>query len=429
MCRMMGLTILAFALIARPAAGQDKVSPEELKAAEELKKGAIGVTVDQKHPDKPVIGLGYYARTLDERTIALLNQMKHLKSLGGYDVKFKPGTLKQLKGHPALDTLAFSGSTDLDAIKDLPEGPAIKHLFLGDGAFTAEHFEAIAKVPSLQSIRTSLARIKPELIRPLQKLKHLESLSIITDAPLSADDIKGFTGLTELACAAPADSPAFFEALAKMKSLRTLALFPAFGQSAPPKPPAGLEEIAALADLTELTLRVPVSDATLAAFARLKSLATLSAPSDGVTAAGMKALAKLPKLTSLRLAGKELPPDAAAELKGLTALKELYLSVGPLPEAGMKALGALDRLEVLQLGRFKPGADKVIPHVAKLTKLRTLDLTFSDLTDAGLAELAKLKDLTELKVGGTATTPKGRAALQKALPKLKVVTSFTTGPY
>ena len=105
-------------------------------------------------------------------------------------------------------------------------------------------------------------------------------------------------------------------------------------------------------------------------------------------------LAKLPKLTSLRLAGKELPPDAAAELKGLTALKELYLSVGPLPEAGMKALGALDRLEVLQLGRFKPGADKVIPHVAKLTKLRTLDLAGNRLIKIeGIEKLSVLEDL------------------------------------
>jgi hypothetical protein len=71
-----------------------------------------------------------------------------------------------------------------------------------------------------------------------------------------------------------------------------------------------------------------------------------------------------------------------------------------------------------------------MPHVAKLTKLRVLDLTFTDLTDTGLKQLHGLKELTELHIGAAKTTAAGRDALQKALPKAKIITSFTTGsPY
>ena len=429
-CVVIGLAVLAAGLCARPAGAQDKVSPEEAKAAAELKKGATDVTVDEKHPDKPVIGLGYYARTIDEKTAALLKDMKHLKRLGGYDVKFAPGVLKLLKDHPTLDTIAFSGSTDLAALKELPDGPPIKELFLGDGQFTVEHFGAIAKVPSIRTVSIYLARIKPEILRPLHKLKNLESLSAPTDEPFSAEDVSGFRSLVQLTCVAPNDSAPFFEALAKMKTLRKLTLLPQYvGGNPPTTPPAGLAKLAALTDLTNLTLGFPVGDANLTALATLKNLTQLNADATGMKATGMKALAGLPKLTSLRLSGKELPEAAAVELKGLSGLKELDLSVGPLTEDGMKAVGSMTGLESLKLGNSHRGADKAMPHVAKLAKLRSLDLTFTDLTDAGLKELGGMKALTELKVGGTKTTPAGHAALQKALPKVKIITSFTTGPY
>jgi hypothetical protein len=48
-----------------------------------------------------------------------------------------------------------------------------------------------------------------------------------------------------------------------------------------------------------------------------------------------------------------------------------------------------------------------------------LDLSYSDVTDTGLKELAKLKRLTTLKLHDTKVTEAGRAELRKALPNLR----------
>ena len=120
-----------------------------------------------------------------------------------------------------------------------------------------------------------------------------------------------------------------------------------------------------------------------------------------------------------------LLPASAVELP---ALKELRLHVGPVADEGMKAISTLVGLEILELGRFTPGADKATQHIAKLTKLKSLDLSASDLTDAGLKQLEGLKNLTELKIGFTKTTPAGQAAFKKAVPNAKIITFITTGP-
>ncbi len=415
-------------LIAQAAPAQDKVSPAEAKAATELKKGATFIDYDEKHPDKPIIGLSYYSRTFDEQTAALLNEMKHLKSLGGYDVKFKPGTLKLLKNHTTLETLQFGGSTDLAALMELPDGPPIKHLNLGDGRFTAEHFESVAKVQSLRTVTVYLARIKPEVLRPLHKLKNLETLAAPTDEPFAAADLAGFGSLVQLTCVAPNNSPEFFESLAKMKTLRRLGLLPHVVNGNPPNaPPAGLAKLAT-ADLTRLVLRVPVGDANITALAGMKGLTGLDIDATGVTATAIKSLNGLPKLSALRLVGRDVPADAVVELMSLPALKELRLHVGPVADEGMKAISTLVGLEILELGRFTPGADKATQHIAKLTKLKSLDLSASDLTDAGLKQLEGLKNLTELKIGFTKTTPAGQAAFKKAVPNAKIITFITTGP-
>jgi hypothetical protein len=419
------MVILAFGADA-PVRAQDKVSPEEAKAATELLKRAKRADLDHTHPDKPVIRLMLDNATIDEATVALINKMKHLKTVGGVNVTFEPGTLKALKGHPALERLELGAYSDLAVVLELPEGPALKELSLGDGDYTVEHFEAIAKLPSLRSvsIRPLFTRIKPELYRPLQKMKNLESLDAasIMAVPFSPMDIAGFGSLKQFACIVPQDADDFFDALVKLKSLRKLDVTPHFRGKPTKVPPQGLNKVAQMTDLTELSIRGPITDETLAALAPLTNLTALGIESGGLTAAGIKSLGKLPKLTVLHLVGRPLPNAALAELTGLSGLKCLRLYIGPISEEGMKTIGSLTQLEELVIGRFQPGVEKALPAITKLTKLRKLDLATSDLTDDGLNQLAVLKDLTELRIGWTKTTPAGHTAFQKALPNVKLFT-------
>ena len=64
--------------------------------------------------------------------------------------------------------------------------------------------------------------------------------------------------------------------------------------------------------------------------------------------------------------------------------------------------------------------DAGLKELAGLKQLQTLGLSDTQVTDAGLKELASLKQLQTLVLGGTKVTDAGMQELQKALPKLRI---------
>ena len=64
--------------------------------------------------------------------------------------------------------------------------------------------------------------------------------------------------------------------------------------------------------------------------------------------------------------------------------------------------------------------DAGLKELAPLKNLTKLDLIGTKVTDAGLKELAPLKNLTKLDLSGTKVTDAGVKELQKALPKCKI---------
>ncbi len=64
--------------------------------------------------------------------------------------------------------------------------------------------------------------------------------------------------------------------------------------------------------------------------------------------------------------------------------------------------------------------DAGLKELAPLKNLTTLNLGGTKVTDDGLKELAALKNLSELYLLGTKVTDDGVKELQKALPKCKI---------
>jgi internalin A len=56
----------------------------------------------------------------------------------------------------------------------------------------------------------------------------------------------------------------------------------------------------------------------------------------------------------------------------------------------------------------------------RLTKLSDLDLSFTEITDAGLTHLTALTKLSSVELDGTGVTETGRKALEEALPRLSL---------
>ena len=110
-------------------------------------------------------------------------------------------------------------------------------------------------------------------------------------------------------------------------------------------------------------------------------------------------------------------------LKPLTGvapqLAWLDVSKTQITDAGLAEIGKLGNLTRLHLE--KTGVtDAGMPHLAKLSKLEYLNLYGTKVTDAGVAELKGLKNLKKLFVWQTGVTDKGAADLKSAIPGIDI---------
>jgi internalin A len=145
------------------------------------------------------------------------------------------------------------------------------------------------------------------------------------------------------------------------------------------------------------------------------------------TSAGLLASAFALLLTGRLLAGED---DAMAE-KAIQAfggevirspdtpgkpIISVDFNATQVTDAGLKELAGLKSLQTLHL-RFTKVTDVGLKELAGLKTLQFVTLTYTQVTDAGLKELANLKNLSRLNLMNTQVTDAGVRELQKALPK------------
>jgi hypothetical protein len=148
---------------------------------------------------------------------------------------------------------------------------------------------------------------------------------------------------------------------------------------------------------------------------------------------GFRALAKMPALRGLSVSCLNVDDDAVAWLPSFPALRELMPM--DVPDAGYRHIGRCARLEALILMYCRDTTDAATEQIAGLDNLlyyfnsytlitdRTPQLlsgmdgleritfdTCHGLTNAGVASLARLPRLRELRVSGSGVTPAVRAA-------------------
>lgn len=64
--------------------------------------------------------------------------------------------------------------------------------------------------------------------------------------------------------------------------------------------------------------------------------------------------------------------------------------------------------------------DTGVKELARFKNLTSLNLWYTEVTDAGVRELASLKNLTKINLIGTKATNAGVKEIQKALPKCEI---------
>ncbi len=206
---------------------------------------------------------------------------------------------------------------------------------------------------------------------------------------------------------------------------------------------------------------VASDDASRRFAAWVHSLEGLVLPPGGgepIKSASSLPIGAIPNIVSFNLSGtsqKSLSDGDVDGFKDFPGVENaIYIRLSPLTATGLMRIGELIKgKRIGQLGlldmpiggsAFKnPGgfADVVslnlqnvelkneeLAHLKNLTKLRTLGLTYNNITDQGLTHLAEIKTLRHVNLKHTNVTGAGIAKLLAALPDCEIETSLPKTP-
>ncbi len=190
---------------------------------------------------------------------------------------------------------------------------------------------------------------------------------------------------------------------------------------------SGLDVLAELEELTELTLSKPTPKA-IATIGALSGLTRLSLhgyrePSIKFTADDLTPLARLTNLKRLGLYNAPFDDAALQHIGKLRQLRRLDLGDLPITDAGIEHLSTLDHLRELWISDSSMRTNRVavsqvsgtgLASLARLPRLTSLHFTGPMVTDEGLSGVAQLQGLEQLHLyDATNVTPKGINALGK----------------
>jgi Leucine Rich repeat len=183
---------------------------------------------------------------------------------------------------------------------------------------------------------------------------------------------------------------------------------------------AGLAYIGELVGLYELQLAgVGISDEGLKNLTSLSKLRDLSLMYTRVTGDGLKDLKSLSKLESLALDLTNTFNDVGLKyLQYLTKLQSVFLSETGISDGGLKYLQSLSNLRLLSLSNTKVG-DEGLMYLEKLCDLYGLILRGTNISDNGLKYLQNLSRLKKLDLRDTNVSEQGLDQIKRALPTCK----------
>lgn len=159
-----------------------------------------------------------------------------------------------------------------------------------------------------------------------------------------------------------------------------------------------------------------VTDAQLQRVAKLKNLERLDLQDTKITAQGLKHLAGLKKMALLELRPQQLSDANLRVLREIGLLHTVSLADENFPYQRPKSPAAVESFSLWG----SPVTDAGLKELADMKNLTWIDLRDTQITDIGLKELAGMTKLRYLLLENTKVTDAGVGALQKSLPKCKI---------
>jgi hypothetical protein len=237
-----------------------------------------------------------------------------------------------------------------------------------------------------------------------------ETFGLVDEGIKQIGELDGLESLTLVECGI---ADRHLELLNRLTSLLTLNL------DGNPIDGSGLAALAGLKRLNTLTVSsCRLTDRRLKSFPPLDSLAFLSLANNQIGDPAVKAIAAagLDKLTGLVLNRTDVTDRACGSLKSLKRLEDLALAHTRI--ANIEALNGL-RLNALDLS-WSGLSDPGVAQLSGFRQLKVLHLYSAPITDSALPHLAKLGNLQVLYVGNTNLSAASIQMLGATLPDCRI---------
>jgi internalin A len=326
-----------------------------------------------------------------------------------------------------------------------PDGHIVEISLARTGA-TDNDIERVVEIKGLKRLDLSFTYVSDPGIERLQQLKQLEELTLdtteaITDAAVSY--LRANKHLRKLVLRGTDITDVGMPYIAELTDLRSLDLNDTMVGN------VGFESLPALSQLEELNLGgTRITGTNLNFLKLLPKLKKLSFNgiqrrnggacwSPLITDLDLDTISLLSGLEDLNLGvgvslgrtgkpvgagncrlagGIRLTDLGLAKLAKLTKLKRLDISGAKITPAGLKVLKNLPQLERLSLWNCKALDDSAAPELAAISKLTNLDLSYTSAGDETLKALAALPNLRLLYLTDTKVTPAAAEAFRKQRP-------------
>jgi len=335
-----------------------------------------------------------------------LGQLQHLRWLRLRMGRIWGPGLAELAKLPRLERLSLWGTTGLSDrhVRYLEGLTGLKSLTLWSGGYpltdaTLASIGRLTRLEELYFIRVS-QKFTDAGMGHLESLRNLRRLSF-TFCQLGAEGMQHLANLPWLesvkGLAPTADAARVLPSFRSLKSLDLNWVIPPMGTRVPPEV---VSAVGALDFLEELSISGGQwSQEDLLVFGKLNRLKRLSLGMDEEYGEPVLAeIARLKDLESFSLSGKGVTKDGLNQLRDLTRLQTLNVTI---------------------LSPTGPGIDETPLALSSLKRLKTLDLFGLALQDGDLASLAGLSDLEWLRFQG-GFTEAGLPYLV-GLPKVKLL--------